>query len=270
MTHSASAATLLLHYTFDESNNGSEPAADLGASPAAPGSFLGTAVRTANTPNSTSLGALDLTSTSTPDYVTAGDADKLDGLEQLTLTAWINLQGAPVNGNRIMAKQLGTGNFDGFSFAYSTPTTGTISADNFQLNLALGGVGGFAFNTSGVDLGAANRWVFVAVTYDGTQIADNLQFWSGSEVDAVSPLDLPRSVIVGALMANANEFRVGASSTGAVSPPEYVDDVRVYSGVLTSAELEAVRFSNVPEPSAVAAVTLSISMLGLRRSRRVR
>jgi hypothetical protein len=251
----ASAQTPLLRYTFDEASSGNETALDSGSSPAADGTFTGDDVaRTNNTPFGGSRASLNLTSLASPDYVTAGDADKLDGLTQLTLTAWINLQLSPAHGNRIMAKQFGSGNFDGFSFAYNNPTTGTISSTNFQLNLALGGAAGFAIPTSGANLNASNRWLFVAVVYDGTLTSANLKFYSGSETASVAKFGSTRAVTVGPLVANDNEFRVGASSAGGTSAGQFMDDVRVYGAVLTLAQLNAIRLEALP--------TLAVALAG--------
>jgi hypothetical protein len=248
----ASAQTLLLRYFYDEAASGNQNATDSGTAPLADGTFVTNATRTTNTPGgigSGNVAALDLTGTA-PKYLNAGDVDKLDGLTQLTLTSWINLAGTPANGNRVMAKQLGSGNFDGFSFALSTPTSGTISASNFQLNLALGGSSGFAFTTSGVNMSADNTWVFVAVTYDGTVTSQNLQFYTGTPAGAVSPFGTLKDVNVGPLVANANDFRVGASSAGTSSAPIRIDDTRVYNGVLTQSQLDVVRQEGlVPEPA---------------------
>ena len=265
--HSTPAQTLLLNYNFDEASSGTTPALDLGAAPAAPGTFAGTATRTGNTPGGFSLGALDLTGTTSPDHVSAGDADKLDGLGQFTLTGWINLQGSPANGNRIMAKQVTSGDFNGFSFALSNPTEGTISASNFQLNIALGG-SGFAFVTSGANMSADNEWRFVALTYDGSQTADNVTFYNGGVDSEVVQFGNVGSSTVGAMIANESEFRVGATSGAGGSGPLLIDDVRVYSGVLDAASLDAVRLSAVPEPSVTALfIGGAAALLGLRKRR---
>lgn len=259
------SAAPLLHYNFDEGTG--TTAADSGTGTPAPGTLVG-AGWTTNTPAGASASALDA-NVSTSAHVDAGDVDKLDGLPQLTLTAWVNLQGAPAHGNRIMAKQNTlSSNFDGFSFAFNNPTEGAAErrADNFQLNLALGG-SGFAFNTSGADLDADNKWIFVAVTYDGASSSSNLKFWSGSETGSVTQLGPTATAAVGTLVAHSMPFRVAASSGGTASAPVLIDDVRVYDTVLSEQDLEAVRLVNVPEPAAVGLLALCLPAV-LRRHQR--
>ncbi len=256
----------LLHYDFDEADSGDLPAIDQGSGLPATGTFEGGATRTGNTPAGFSLGALDASGAG--QYVTSADPEKLDGLGTLTLTAWVNLQGAPAHGNRIMSKQLASGNFDGFSFAFNNPGSGDIAADNFGLNLALGGSGGFTFSQSGGNLSADNEWLFVAVTYDGTQTSDNVIFYSGDVAEPVS-LFSTLSSDVGALVPNDVDFRVAAQSEGTTSAPVWLDDIRVYGSVLDATQLDDVRLANVPEPSAYALLTGGL-FLGLVLVRRIR
>lgn len=258
-----SAQTPLLRYTFDEASGN---ALDIGTAPAANGTFEGGALRTANTPGGFSASALDLSAANT--YLTTADPDKLDALSQLTLTAWVNLQGSPVHGNRIMSKQFPSGNFDGFSFAFNNPGAGTISASNFGLNLALGGAGGFTFVQSGGALSANNEWLFVAVTYDGTQSSGNVNFFSGGVAAAVSSFATGSST-AGTLVGNANDFRVGAQSASTISPPVLIDDVRVYGSVLSMGDLENIRLSNIPEPSVAALLGGGLLALIFARRRMV-
>ena len=84
----------------------------------------------------------------------------------------------------------------------------------------------------------------------------------------VAQFGLVGSAAAGAMVANASEFRVGATSGAGGSGPLLIDDVRVYSGVLDAAGLEAVRLSAVPEPSVTALlVGGAAALFGFRRRR---
>lgn len=260
----ASAQTKLLHYNFDEASSGTTPAVDHGTGTPAPGTFAGDGTRTGNTPAGYSLGAFDAT-VDGDGHVTAGDADKLDGLGAMTLAGWVNLQAAPGHGNRIMSKQVASGNFDGFSFGFNNPNDGTIAANDFALNIALGGTSGFGFYRSANDFSADNEWLFVAMSYDG---AGNVTFYTGDETNSVSSSAgaLLAGSNPGTLVANDRDFKVAAQSEGTLSPPALFDDIRVYGSALSSTELDAIRLANIPEPTSIAAFG-AMGLLALRRRR---
>ncbi len=89
----------VLRYGFDEVTGGTVAAQDTGTTPAAPGTLVGQATRTASTPGGASSSALDL-GLSGKNYVTTGtDTDKVDTLTTLTLSGWINLR-RPGRGRR--------------------------------------------------------------------------------------------------------------------------------------------------------------------------
>jgi len=135
------------------------------------------------------------------------------------------------------------------------------------LNMALGGTGGFTFNTSGADLDADNKWIFVAATYDGTMSTDNLKFYWGDPTSAVAQLGTNLSSTSGPLTALTEEFRAGAQSEGTTSPPAWYDDIRVYNEVLSLGQLDSVRIANVPEPGAMTLVIAGVALwLARRRS----
>jgi hypothetical protein len=121
------SADLLLRYSFDEASSGTTPALDSGAAPAANGVFTNSATRTANTPGSFSVGALNLTGGgAVNNWVAATDPDKLDGLSVMTITAWVNFQAAPVTSDRLVSKLLSSGgNFTGFDWRFSN--TGALA-----------------------------------------------------------------------------------------------------------------------------------------------
>ena len=191
-------------------------------------------------------------------YLLGPDADKLDALNQLTLTTWLNLSSYTSGNNRLISKQAAT-TFGGFSWNMNaTPNSDPVSADNFRLGLFLGnnissGASDFISAFSNDDVGAANRWVFLAVTYDGTSFVDNVRFYMG---DASTPIGLVGTPLtVGQLTIEGGTARVGigftdAAPTANTSAIGLQDDVRVYSAALDLAALEQVRLANVvPEPS---------------------
>src|SRR5688500_12802511 len=88
---SASAATLALRYNFDEVP-AVQTAFDTGlVLPPSNGQLVGGAVRSLNTPGSLSPFSIDFTNESPYAHVLGEDANKLDGLTQLTLTTWLNV-----------------------------------------------------------------------------------------------------------------------------------------------------------------------------------
>ncbi len=270
----AAAGPLLLRYSFDEANSGNLVAMDSGMAPPAPGALLGGATRTGNTPGGFSAGALDLTATGAGTYVDGSDADKLDSLSSFTLSAWINLRDVPVGNLRIMSKQ-GGGTFPGFSWNISDPPEGAAerTAANFGLRLFVGGDTAFAFDLAptALKIDADNKWAFIAVSYDGAGSADNVNYYVGSPA-AAAALASTTTVVAGAVSANTARFGVGftdAAPAADTAPPAYLDDIRVYSGVLTPAELEAARLANViPEPSSIGLAAAGLLTMFSRRRRR--
>jgi hypothetical protein len=275
---SAFSATLLLQYQFDEPGIGNEPALDTGAPPPAPGLFTGGAARVADTPGGFSAGALSLLAPGGGTFVDGEDADKLDGLTAFTLTAWVNLQDLPAGNLRILAKQAAT-TFEGFSWNFSDPRpdAGSRTAASFGLRLFVGGTAAFAFDPvpTGLSIDADNKWAFVAVSYDGNSFVDNTNYYVGS-VDTPAALASTTSIAAGPTAPSTARFGVGftdAAPAADTAPPGYLDDVRVYDGVLNEAELEQVRRANlIPEPSSAALMAMAICGAGwlARRGRPAR
>ena len=271
-TQPAHSATLLLRYNFDEAAIGNAPASDLGTGTPAPGAFVGGATRTGDTPGGFSLGALDLLTAGGGTFVDAGDVDKLDGLTGFTLTGWINLQDIPAGNLRIISKQ-GASTFEGFSWNFSDPRpeVGARTAASFGLRLFVGGTTGFAFDPvpTGLSIDADRKWAFVAVTYDGNSFSDNTNYYVGS-VDTPALLASTTSIGAGPTAPSTARFGAGftdAAPTADTAPPGYLDDLRVYDGVLNADEIEQVRLGNVvPEPSTTTlCATVGALLLALRR-----
>ncbi len=245
----------VVHWTFDEPSG--TVAFDSGSGDAADGILQSTASRTNNTPGGFSAGALDLTAEGADSWVNGGDPAKVDTLTSFTLTSWILLKGlnADQGGSanvRLLAKQAPANTYEGFSWNLNNPNAGDRSPGNFRLAMFIGGEFGFGLGYSTEDVGADDSWTFVAVTYDGEEEEDNLNFYFGDEAAAVSQLGDPVifAPFVGPVSSSAGlaNLAVGltdAAPTADTSLNGYQDDIRIYDRVLSLDELEQVRLANL-------------------------
>ena len=150
-----------------------------------------------------------------------GDIDALDGLTQMTITAWIKSD--DLNTNRIVSKR---SNPDGFDLYYhNTAPTG----------LEFVGEGGVA---NGGGSFSASEWTWVAVTYDGTQTTNNVTFYTGDGT-TLSAGDTA-SLNKGALLANAQSLLIGNNSAGSRTFDGLIDNVRIYNTVEDAASLQSI------------------------------
>jgi hypothetical protein len=237
----------LLRYGFDEASSGSVGAQDSGVAPAAPGTFSGAATRTSNTPGSGSPGALDLSAPGN-DVVSAGHVAKLDNLGALTLTGWINLRGTPTNQDVILSddptlnEPAGDGGWD-LRIAKPYDNNNPLSASNFALQFGVAQAKGGYVNTeagSSTALNASGQWIFVAATYDANGL---LTFYEGDTATTVAQVGSQTSIGL-PLGRNTAPFEIGGSATFSstdLTPPAWLDDLRVYGTALTAAQLDQVR-----------------------------
>ena len=276
-----SRAALVLQYGFDEPSG---DALDTGVGIPANGQFFDGATRSNNTPGGIGQ-SLDLTNDDPNALVRDGDADKLDGLTQLTVSTWINVSAYPGDagpgitnsGNkRLVSKQDSGGG--GFTFNLNSAVNdGTAGANDFKVGLFIGDEGGVGFtsgtSTADVDantISAQNHWVFLAVTYDGTSATDNTRFYIG---DANTPVtQLGQTLTLGQTTIASGSARVGVGFTDAAasgfdfSVDGYQDDVRVYNTALSLADLNAARLAAlVPEPSSLLLMSFAVGLLVPRR-----
>ena len=259
------AQTLLLRYNFDESATGTEDALDKGTAPAAPGRLIN-AARTPNTSAGRPTGALETTGAAAGNlrYVVStdqsGELDKLDGLSGFTLTAWINVQEVPLGNRRLLSKQAAT-SFAGFSWNIADAIAGAPrTAANFGLRLFVGGETGFVFDSTAVTIDADNKWVFTAVSYDGDLNFENVRYYVGN-TNTPGAFQAATTINAGRTRQDSTAaFGIGytdaapASNTGF---PGLVDDARVYSGVLSDSQIEAVRLENLQGPATGTPVVIS-------------
>jgi hypothetical protein len=231
---------------------------------------MGGAIRSLDTPSSLSPFSVDFRTESPYAHVLGEDAAKLDGMNQLTLSTWLNVSEYLSGNHRLMSKQA-AGTFGGFNFSLNaTPNDGPVGPGNFRIGLFLGnnvssGASDFGAAFSTADVDAHNKWVFLAATYDSTQAAGNTKFYIGGVNTPVTQLGgdltLPQLTVDG----GTARFGVGftdAAPTANTSVIGLQDDVRVYNSALSVAELDAARQSIVPEPS-VAALVIMGAFTGL-------
>jgi hypothetical protein len=252
------SGALILHYDFDDGSGTVAAADSSGFAPAANGTFVNDATRTTSgsTPNGTGY-AQDLSVNAVSDWVASAGATKLDTLTNFTLTCWVNMRAAPVNGDRLCGRIAATP-FPGFDFFVGTPNAGAIGAGNFKLGML---ADTSTATASTADMGASNEWKFVAVTYDGNLTSLNVLFYSGGTTNAVTQLGNAGTRNSGTINTTTAEFRVGGtqSTTADRTPPAWIDDVRVYNTVLSAQDLELVRreISNLPAEPTISSFTSS-------------
>jgi hypothetical protein len=78
------------------------------------------------------------------------------------------------------------------------------------------------------------------------------------------------TIEAGTVSDSTAKFGVGytdAAPTADTAPPGFLDDIRVYDGVLTPAEVEAARQENVPEPTSGGLIGIGLLSLLARRRR---
>ena len=273
---SASAApSPILRWSFDESSSGTSPAGDTGATaPAASGTFSGAATRTGNTPGNFSAGALNVTGNAAAGnhVASSGDVNKTDALSAMTVTGWINFQGAPtqldeiVRDAPIVPTDAGQG---GWSVGILDGDEPGFSASNFSLTFSKANATGSVINEGGIystALDADNKWLFFAATFDTS--TGLMQLYTGGPT---TPVTFNRSGLsaAGPIADNLRELYVGGyPASSDRTPNAFLDDIRVYGSVLSTTDLNAVRLSNVPEPTAAAALLAAAAIATARRRRR--
>lgn len=220
-------AALLLQYNFDEASGNALDSS--GAIPQANAAFTNSTTRTPNSPSGMGY-ALDVSSgATTNNYVYATAPAKLNViLTNLTLTTWINLQGNPSANDRLMGNVTASSGFDFY--------LNNTSASGAQFGFRKNGTGGGTPSATGVDL--TNKWIFLAVVYDGA----TLSFYTGTPASSVGQLGT-NSALAGNITASTADFRVGSTpaTTSDRTPPAWFDDVRVYNTALSLSQLETLR-----------------------------
>src|SRR5437773_6933608 len=166
------------------------------------------------------IGLFALSTDGTGGYVTAGTGSTLNFTGSFSLAAWIypiTLGGGSAG---VIADRRTTGNTVGYSFRFTTSGTGLT----FILNAAAGS-DQVASNSSVITL---NVWQHVVVTYNTTGKAVNFYVnavGAGSGTTSTDPL------------TNSGSFYIGNREDLSRGFNGYIDEVRAYSRVLTSADV---------------------------------
>ncbi|KKQ06957.1 MAG: Carbohydrate-binding CenC domain protein [Candidatus Moranbacteria bacterium GW2011_GWE2_36_40] len=160
--------------------------------------------------------------------VTVSDKDSLDGMAQLTLSAWINPKSEGGGYPRIIEK----GN--GYPYIF------LFVGNNLSCNI---GAEGITTTTSPL-AGKYNSWHHVDCVYDGANIS--IYF------DGVSIASTPKT---GSVLAGATALTIGNNVAGDRTFDGKIDDVRVYNRALSANEIEQLYHQGIdtvaaPEASA--------------------
>jgi hypothetical protein len=227
-------------------------------------------------------------------------------LSQFTISFWFNTQASPANAHSGRLLNLGASGTaeilapNSVSFVQISPLDAAAGSNNTKVAAYFGTTD----LTSSLGIGANNttgEWVFIALSYDGTsglgnnsgiqQAATgsmiNGQFYRGTNTASVVRNDLPivsnvsnpgssslgpLNLGTNASLFLANRLALNRSFDG------WMDDVRIYDGVLTAAEVEQVRLQGtlgiVPEPSSWIMIgigfTTTLGGFYIRRRRGIR
>lgn len=182
----------------------------------------------------------------------------LGGMESatsVTFAGWFHVS-EPIGGNAQLFNQT---NGDNDGFRISSNTAGSLSVDIVG---TAGRKKGAA--TSGGIFNEVNEWVFFAVTYDNSGPAGSLKFYKGTLETGVYLAD-SMTLNIGNFKPGAYPLTIGnytaapEGSYGNAYPFQgLLDNMGVWisatdgSGALTVEQLEALRVSQIPEPSTLA------------------
>jgi hypothetical protein len=191
------------------------------------------------------------------DFVNAF-GNSLGAMNQFTVTGWLNSRDLRVGsgGNRI-AFALAAANGPGFDLVQMNDGSLQLGVNQWPDNTPARSSAGYI--TEDPEAGAAN-WVFFAVTYDGTAEFGNVQYFFGTPTQAAqldgAALDYNRGPIVqsGALTIGNFGSAIGArNETGPGASRVFrglMDEIRVFTKVLTPQEIEAAQKAPAQSPVA--------------------
>jgi hypothetical protein len=212
--------------------------------------------------------------------VLAGTLGASSSLSAFTLTMWIDITTATPNNFRILEIASGSPATTGSSDGASTPGLFFGLNSGGGLQAYVNGNNGNSVPTSiaaasswnnGGTLGslAANTWYFEAITYDS--VGGNFLLYSGNQTNSAIQA-ASYTTLGGALnLSSATSIALLDRFSGGRNFPGAIDDVNLYSGALTQAQLDAIQVAEVPsipEPGTLALIGLGLGSLAATMRRR--
>jgi hypothetical protein len=150
-----------------------------------------------------------------------GDAGKFGYFDKFSIAAWVNPESNGINGTgTIVSRMANTARATGYSIH--------LENGKVQVNLVKRWLDDSIRVESKAGL-ALNEWSHVTVTYDGSRVADGIRVYvNGRPLELAVHLDgLNQSFVA------EDPFRIGAGNNNFHGR---IDDVRIYTGVLTGRE----------------------------------
>ena len=165
------------------------------------------------------------------DYVTAGDVASADGLNQITISAWVkfNVSGGGGKETHFIDKSRCDGAVSGGPWELGVSLTQSHKAE-FLVYPSNGSPYSYVFSGSSTTSVDDGQWHYVTGRYDGAY----LSIWiDGVQQNSISAPGLTMS-------NSGNALELGGHCNGyAYSFAGKLDDVRIYNRALTSAEIQS-------------------------------
>jgi hypothetical protein len=198
--------------------------------------------------------AVDLTNT------VGSPVHTLGSMSGLTICGWVNAGSLTFrNNNSGMGNQIlcavAEPSRSGFALSHKADWTLQLNVNEWPGG-ALNRSAGLLKVVTGPDGNAifpATNWVFFAVTYDGTQTSQNLNYYFGTPdtevaLDSTSPQDYNRGIITNTGPVTVGNMNAVSTLTGRLINGEaaaffrgLIDELHVFSRVLTLAELKVMQ-----------------------------
>jgi hypothetical protein len=170
------------------------------------------------------------------------DDDNLDTLKSFTVTGWLKTAGsASITSGAHLVRQEAAVNGPGF-FVVSDSLAGRLVCNVDSTSASCP-----------VTYGGTQQWVFFAVTYDGTQTANNVKFYVGSPTSATT-LAYTNTIDRGTVDENTAPLYVGNSPSADRPFDGLLDNIRIFgsktdaTGALTQTQVETVRAGDAYGP----------------------